>query len=245
LGGADLRGVDLHGADLRDALLSGANLRDANLRGVDLRGADLSRVDLAGATLTKARLNGAQFTDAQLGDVVWSPIAFLRTWPRSLLLAALVVGGVVPLALLLSSLRSFALSTAAPVERLLLFLVVFVFLPLGLVFLWYLLRFVLLLPFNLYLILRTVVRRFRQREGCLALIEAPVLVMVLLIDAINPFPFLDTFGNVMAEDLPHRDAVLAMKVKLVIGYLALLLLDAWALVQWQGHNPVGQFLGTG
>jgi hypothetical protein len=243
LRGASLQGVDLHGADLRDAHLTGADLRDANLRGVDLRGATLEQADLRGATLTKARLRGASFAHADLRGVLWDLRASLRAWPSGWVLLALLTGGAVPVALFLAGLATFASATMPTLDRILLGLEVFVFLPLGMFFLWCIVRFLLMVPFDLFLILKMAALRVRQRDGCMAIIQTPMLLMVLLVDAVNPLPFLDTFSNVMAEELSHGDALLTMRVKALLGYLALLLLDAWALAQWLQYDPVGHLVG--
>jgi len=59
LGGAYLRGVNLHSADLRGAYLRGVNLHSADLGGADLRGSDLRGVNLHSADLRGADLRGA------------------------------------------------------------------------------------------------------------------------------------------------------------------------------------------
>jgi hypothetical protein len=229
LGAADLHEVDLHGADLRDAHLAGANLRGANLQGADLRGASLERADLRGATLTRARLRRTRLDDADLREVLWDLPAYVRSLPRWVLLLALVSIGTLPGYLLLVSLRTLLQGDLVSANHVLLILAVFVISPLAALFLWALVRFVLMIPFDLYLILKTLVRRFRQREGCLGIMEAPVLVMLILIDAASPFPFIGTFDPVMAETLSHRDAVVTMRVKVVTSYLALVVLNLLVL----------------
>jgi hypothetical protein len=232
LGEADLHEADLHGADLRDANLAGADLRAANLNGADLRGASLERADLRGATLTRARLRRTLLADANLRDVLWDRLAYVRTLPRGLVLPALVAVGILPGYILFSGLRALLQGALLSWDHLFVFLEVFVFFPLGAIFLWYVARFVLMLPFNVYLILAIAVRKIRQKDGCLGIIEAPVLALMILIDAMNPLPFLETFDQVIADDLTHRDAVLAMKVKIAMGYLALVVINLLILVRW-------------
>lgn len=239
---AYLPAIDLRGADLRDARFVAADLRGADLRGADLRGADVARADLRGATLTKARLRGVHLASADVRGVLWDFRASWRAWPRGWVVLALVSGGAIPLKLALGALAAFAREPMGLGERIALGLVVFGAGPLGLFFLWCVVRFALLLPFNLFLILKLSGQRIQQRDGCMAVIQVPVLFMVLLIDAVDPLPFLDTFGGVMAGELVHGDAVLAMRAKAVAGYLALLLIDAWALAQRLTLDPVDHFL---
>ena len=69
LGGADLRGANLHGASLGGANLRGANLHGASLGGADLSGANLSGASLSGADLGEAVCRATIFADVDFSEV--------------------------------------------------------------------------------------------------------------------------------------------------------------------------------
>jgi hypothetical protein len=252
--GAHLPGIDLSGANLQYANLQGADLRDANLQSAnlqeaDLRGADLTRASLRSATLKSARLRGAIRAQTDVRDVLWGSLGYLRQLPRGwVLLAAFAVfalpayGFVASLVIVLQSILTtgpWSNDNLLSLEEVLLFPFVFLLF-------WDLVRVLISLPFDAFVVGMSFLRRIRQRKVWLGfaiiggLLEAVFLFFMIGADLGNPVPFLDAFSEVAQALTTHADAVLIMKAKLAILYIALVIVNlvgiSLALQQYHGMN---------
>jgi uncharacterized protein YjbI with pentapeptide repeats len=226
---AKLRGADLQQTDLHDVSLEGADLREADLRYADLRRADLSRADLRGATLKHAQLEGAIFTGADTRQVLWSLWAYIwRRLPRDWVMLALLVVGLFPLGDFLFVLWQ-VLHTTPPSLDLLLYLLELLLLPLGFLAGVYVVRLLLIPPFDVILIVVYVLRRILKLkhwyDPITALLAAGMLVVAMSIDLLNPVPFLEVFNDIAEVFLTHSEAVFLMKANLTITYSTLVIVN--------------------
>lgn len=99
LGGANLKGKDLHDANLvdaklRGAILSQANLHQANLVGADLTGADVTGTNLRQANLLEAELSGVNLNKADTRDTKLSRNNLFKDNLQLLQLLVAIVGSV-------------------------------------------------------------------------------------------------------------------------------------------------------
>ena|SRR5260221_8821615 len=216
--------IDLTGIVLRGADLHFADLRDADLSGADLSGANFTRADLRGATLKKAKLRRATLSHANTRNVLWDIPNYVRILPRGWVIFAALLVGALPFLGIVSSLWYLLRSDPLSGNHLQVLVATLLF-PVELLLVWALVRLFLSIPFDVLLIIKIFIQRVGEREGCLGIFEAVMLFIVIAVDLGNPVPFMEVFDKVAVGSLTHADAVLVMKAKLAIGYIALLLVN--------------------